>query len=289
MHDLLALTPYVCPHCGFWQRYFAVPPDCPMCTDYRHPLPADGWDFQTPSEAARETRWHEPMPGVWQYWNPDPIGVGPTGFVIVREGGNVAFEGAGYYSDAALDHIASIGGVRFLSFSHSHVVGAQWQLDARFAPEIVVQQDELPLAQALRTAWPFELRAGLAPGLTLIHTGRHTPGHSVLHWPERRALFVGDCFKFRLDSGGRPTHVSTHRAYDAHLPLSHGDLRHYLSVLAPLDFDTAITPWEVVPRVGKRAMVWLFTTLLRRPRPTADFLELPAEIVRDAESVPTIA
>lgn len=288
MHDLLALTPYVCTHCGFWQRHFEVPPHCPMCVDYRHPLPASGWSFRTAAEASRQTRWHEPMPGVWQFWNPDGIGVGPTGFVVVREEGNVAFEGAGFYSDDALDFIDALGGVRWASASHSHVMGALWQLDARFAPEIVFQQDELPMAQALRTAWPFEHRADLAPGLTLVHTGRHTPGHSVLFWSERRALFVGDCFKFRLDGEGRPTHVSTHRAYDAHLPLSHGDLRHYLSVLGSLGFETAVTPWEVVPRVGKAAMMHLFTTLLRRDRPAADFLALPDAIAADAQAVPTL-
>jgi hypothetical protein len=37
---------FACEHCGFWQRHFA-PAACPVCEDFRHPLPADGWRFAT--------------------------------------------------------------------------------------------------------------------------------------------------------------------------------------------------------------------------------------------------
>ena len=130
--------PYVCENCGFWQRYFAPgPPDCPVCRDYRHPLPPNGWHFSTPTNVAARlaVKWAEVLPGIWQFWNEPQLGIGPRGYLIQdAEHGNVAFEGAGYYDAAALDFIAQLGGIRYLSASHAHVYGALWQLIEAFWP-----------------------------------------------------------------------------------------------------------------------------------------------------------
>ena len=268
---------YVCENCGFWQRYFAPgPPDCPVCRDYRHPLPPTGWQFSTPADVGGRltVQWAEVLPGIWQFWNEPQVGIGSRGYLIVdAEHGNVAFEGAGYYNAAALNFIRSLGGIRYLSASHCHVFGALWQLVEAFMPEVVMQQDELPFCQAFRVSWPYEDRAELHPGAVLYHTGRHTPGHAVLHLPQRRLLCCGDALKFKLNEEGHATHISTHRAYDAHIPLSHGDVRHYQSVLLPLDFDGVLTPWEPVARGGKTAAAQLFAAQLAE-RPFADFLPL---------------
>ena len=270
-----ALTPWVCTNCGFWQRHFAAPPDCPVCTDYRHPLPPAGWDFLSEAEAAErfETTAREVLPDVWAFETTPALGIGPLGWILRTEHGNVSWEGAGWTSDAALDQIEALGGVRFLSGSHAHVVGSWWRVAERFQPEAVVQSEMLPFAQALAVSWPFGERAELAPGLRLLHTGGHTPGHSVLHWEARRLLFCGDAFKFKLDEGGRATHVSTHKAYDAHIPLSHDDVRAYRAVFAGLDFDGVVTPWEAVPTGGKAAVLDLLDRLLEG-RPSADWHEI---------------
>ena len=280
---------YVCENCGFWQRYFAPgPPDCPVCRDYRHPLPPAGWQFSTLAEVGGRltVRWAEVLPGIWQFWNEPSVGIGPRGYLIVNAGhGNVAFEGAGYYDAAALDFIRTLGGIRYLSASHCHVFGALWQLVEAFAPEVVMQQDELPFCQAFRVSWPYEDRAELHPGAVLYHTGRHTAGHAVLHLPERRLLCCGDALKFKLDGQGRATHISTHRAYDAHIPLSHGDVRHYQAVLLPLDFDGVLTPWEPVASGGKAAAAQLFTAQLTG-RPFADFLPLLSSTMTPTQPEP---
>ena len=280
---------YVCENCGFWQRYFAPgPPDCPVCRDYRHPLPPAGWQFSSPAEVARRlaVQWAEVLPGTWQFWNEPQVGIGSRGYLIVdAKHGNVAFEGAGYYDAAALEFIRTLGGIRYLSASHCHVFGALWQLVAAFAPEVVMQQDELPFCQAFRVSWPYEDRAELHCGAVLYHTGRHTPGHAVLHLPQRRLLCCGDALKFKLDAAGYATHISTHRAYDAHIPLSHGDVRHYQSVLLPLDFDGVLTPWEPVASGGKAAAAQLFAAQLIG-RPFADFYPLPPSPMLQSQPEP---
>jgi ribosomal protein S12 methylthiotransferase accessory factor len=302
------LTPYCCTHCGFWQRYFETPPECPVCTDARHPLPLDGWAFRTPDEMSGrvETRWRAVADGVFLFENDPPVGIGPCGYLICRSEGNIAFEGASWYSDAALDFIAAQGGVDLLSASHAHVYGALWQLARRFRPEIVVHRAALPFAQkhfgqrearfraggADETYVPpvsqlFDDSAELLPGATLHHTGGHTPGHAVLHLADREALFCGDALKFKLAGGkepddgeriGRAAAISCHTAFDAHLPLSPEQVRGYRRVLEPLAFDAVYTPWEVIrPGGNKRAALRLFERQLT-DRPSADFMpvERPA-------------
>ncbi len=329
-HSDAGLDPWVCTNCGFWQRWFAAPPSCPVCTDYRHPLPSDGWEFlDAPTVAAsRTTSWREVLDGVWMIESAPAVGIGPAGWFVETAAGNVHWEGAGWTSDAALDWMASRGGVRWLSFSHSHVLGSAWRVAERFEPEVVVQSEQLPWAQALPVSWPYGASAqvtsvvpgGVADGsetaregegsptrsplprgdrasdgasqgqgegsrghvsdaasrseLTLVHTGGHTPGHSVLHWAERRLVFCGDAFKFRLDGDGQATHVSTHRAYDAHIPLSHDDVRSYRETFSALDFDGVVSPWEAVPTGGKAAVLHLLDALLAG-RPHADWVEIP--------------
>jgi hypothetical protein len=272
------LDHFACLNCGFWQRHFA-PPDCPVCTDFRHPLPPDGWRFARAGEvdASVACRWEEVAPGVTMFWTEPRIGIGPCGYLIQTAAGNVAFEGAGWYDEAALAHVASLGGVRWLSGSHGHVYGALWRLVERFAPEVVVHTGELPLAQAFRVSWPFDDSAELAPGVTLWHTGGHTPGHAVLHWAERRALLCGDALKFTFDAAGRADTISCHKAFDAHIPLSHADVRRYRVVIEPLDFDAVFTPWECVPHGGKQAALALFAAQLAG-RPFADRLPITATL-----------
>ena len=46
----MPLSPFACTNCGHWQKYFATPPHCPICSDVRNDLPADGWEFVTPPQ-----------------------------------------------------------------------------------------------------------------------------------------------------------------------------------------------------------------------------------------------
>ena len=48
----MPLSPWTCTNCGHWQRWFATPPSCPVCTDVRNALPDDGWDFRPLDEDA---------------------------------------------------------------------------------------------------------------------------------------------------------------------------------------------------------------------------------------------
>ncbi len=290
----MPLAYFVCEHCGFWQRHFA-PAACPVCEDFRHPLPDDGWRFTTAAAVAARSRCavEEVLPDVLAVTASPAIGIGPSGYLLRTPHGNVAFEGCGWYDDAALDAIADAGGVRWAAASHPHVYGALWRVCERFSPELVLHRDDLGFAKALPVSWAFDDRADLAPGVALVHTGGHTPGHTALVWDDaphagraRRTLFCGDAFKFTVDAAGAATSVSTHLAFDADLPLTRAQIAGYARTLAPVDAAVVVTPWEVVRAGGMPAARALLDLALAAPHPFTDRVVLGPGGAPTGERVP---
>ncbi len=268
----MPLARTACTHCGHWHLYFAgqQPPGCLVCTDVRNALPPDGWEF-LPVEAVlgRLTNsWREYMPGVWGVSATPQFGLGATGWVIVRPDGNVAFEAAPVYQPDALAFIDGLGGVKVLSCSHPHGMGALWQLADRYKPQVVVHTDGVRFTKAFRVTWPADDVHELAPGLTLYHVGGHYEGHSVLYDAGRRALFAGDALKVDFHPDGRPRAISCHKGYHYEIPLSHGEIRHYRRVFAALPFEHVFTPFEYAAGVTRDHALALFDRLLGGP-PTA--------------------
>lgn len=264
----MPLSHYACTNCGYWQQYFAVPPDCPVCTDVRNDLPANGWDFRSEADVAASHSGgaREVAPGLWAFTTTPNLGLAGTGWLLVRDGGNVAFEGAPYYSAAMLARIAGLGGITTLAASHAHGYGALFQLQREFAPEVVaIHTGDLQMTKAFRVTVPYDDTLDLASGLTLHHVGGHYAGQAALHDAEQRRLFCGDMFKVDQDATGRSVALSTHKAFHKNIPLTHRELQRYRDVVVGLDFDSLCTPFEFAPDVGRTAALASLDAALERP------------------------
>ena len=250
----MPLSRYACENCGFWQAYFAPPPDCPVCTDVRNDLPEEGWSFLHEDEArARfEGTVTEVADGFYEARTTPNLGLAGAGWLTVRDGVSVAFEGAPYYSPAMLDAIEAAGGIAVLSGSHAHGYGALWQLQERFAPDMLaIQKDDLAMTKAFRVTRPYDERLTIADGMTLHHVGGHYEGQAVLHDAVAGRLFSGDVFKVDQHEDGSVRALSCHKAFHKQIPMTEGELEHYRSVLAPLAFTEVCTPFERAPDVGR--------------------------------------
>ena len=254
---------YLCTNCGLWQSHFETPKTCPVCTDFRHTPPNDGWEFLTFEQTAERyrTRWHEDELGVITFTTEPKLGIGPSSYLMARKGVNIAFECCGFYDEVALEYIGSQGGVTHLSFSHPHAFGAGWQLQECFEPQVFVQVEDLGWTQMLNVDYPFDEELELAPGARLIRTAGHFAGHSVLHLAAHKILFAGDMLKFHFE-GARFAGISTHKAFNRRVPMSHAEVRRYREVVRNLDFDHVYTTFERAPAGARAAALQLFEAQL---------------------------
>lgn len=264
----MPLSSYACSNCGHWQRYFATPPDCPVCTDTRNDLPENGWDFRSEADVASRLvgSWRTIGRDVVAFSTSPPFGLNGTGWLLLHPEGNVAFEAAPYYTPAMLDEIRRLGGIRILAASHVHGYGALWQLQREFDPEIVaIQREDLWLTKAFRVTWPYDDELVLPTGQTLRQVGGHYEGQSVLHDPARRMLFCGDAFKVDQNEAGESLAVSTHKAFHKNIPLTPFELSRYRNVIASLDFDTICTPFEHAPGIDTKVALAVLDDGMRGP------------------------
>ena len=267
----MPLTPFACSNCGFWQRYFAVPPLCPICSDVRNDLPENGWDFRTPEQLipTLEFHWREAIPGIWEFWSTPCFGLDSHGWLLLHKDGNIAFEAAPIYNFAQLEHIRKLGGIRFLSASHPHGYGALFQLQDEFRPEVLlIQKDDLDWTKAFRVTMPYDEQFEIYPGLTLHHVGGHYAGQSVLHDAKRRAVFAGDSLKIDFDHKGNASGISCHKAYHKQIPLSRDEVLRYRSVYERLDFTSVFTPFEMATDTGTAAALALLDRMIEGPPST---------------------
>ena len=155
----------------------------------------------------------------------------------------------------------SRGGLARLSFSHPHALGAGWQLQERFEPQIAVQVEDLGWTHTLNIDYPFDEELEWAPGATLIHTAGHFGGHSVLHLSEQKILFAGDMLKFHFEDESF-VGISTHKAFNRQIPMSHAEVRRYQTVVEALKFDHVYTTFERAPDGARAAALQLFEAQL---------------------------
>ncbi len=257
------MKPFVCTNCGFWQQFFEAPTSCPICLDFRHTPPENGWEFLDFEAATQRfsTKWHEDELGIVTFQTAPKLGIGPSGYLIPTPRGNLLFESCGFYSESALDWIESRGGIAFLSASHPHTYGASWQLQARFSPLVALQTRDLAWSNTLRVARPFDESLEIAPGAYLIHTGGHFDGHTVLHLAEKSVLFAGDMLKFHFD-GANFEGISTHKGFNRGIPMSHAEIRKYLEVVREIPFERVYSSFERAPDGCRDLVLQMFEAQL---------------------------
>lgn len=268
---------YTCTNCGFWQHYFAPPPDCPVCSDVRNDLPKDGWEFTSAAEMAEHERggeivceWREIDDRVWMFSNAQPLGIGSSGYLIERETGNIAFESPGWWTQAAIEKLDQLGGVKFISASHPHGFGAIYQLEDNFPGGVVAfQREAVQFTKAFAVNLVFDDVLAIDEAATLYHVGGHYEGQTVLHYEPAKILFCGDALKFDVNAAGETVAVSCHKAFHKQIPLSKKEIENYLNVIGNLDFTQACTPFEHAPDVSTATARRLFETQLASHRTSA--------------------
>lgn len=273
----LSLPAFVCCNCGFWQRKFSQPLNCPVCEDYRHILPSECWRFYDLQQArmAFPMFWEEMLPGLWRFWNEPVDGIGSHSYLLINVEGNVIFEGATVYSEAAIEHIKLLGGVKYVTASHPHTYGALWQLQEVFEANVVLHKDDLRWSNAFQVTHPFDDVFEICSSLRLVHAGVHFEGQSFLINDELKIIFCGDAMKIDLDQRDPRVAVaiSSHKSFVRNISLTPFEIKQYQKVFKLFNFDKVFTPFEQAYNLNS-ALIDLYFSKLNESFPQPNFINI---------------
>ena len=193
---------YICTTCGVGYAESEAPREvCLICADDRQYVNAKGQGWTTLEELqsnhVNELRQLEP--GLLGIGSSPQIAIGERALVIQRPEGGVMWDCTPLITDAALKAIAAKGGVKAIAISHPHFYATMvdWSRALGGVP-IYLHEDNRDWVMRPDKAiefWSGESKR-LAEGITLVRTGGHFPGSTVLHWAEgaggKGVLMTGD-------------------------------------------------------------------------------------------------
>jgi len=238
-------TPITCPVCMTCGTQFAPaaqpPAACPVCDDERQYV---GWSGQrwTTHEALAE-RHHLRIgadAGLLAFDIDGGFAIGQRALLLPTAAGNVLWESLSLVTPQAVARLREHGGVDRIVISHPHFYAAmvQWSEALGGVPILLNAADRAWVQRPSRHIefWRGDMLS-LGDGVTLVRSGGHFDGSTVLHWAGgsqgRGALFVGDSPQVASDR----RHVSFMYSYPNYVPMPLADVRAMRERLAPFEYD----------------------------------------------------
>lgn len=229
----------ICQTCG--TQYPDSPVHCLVCEDERQYVGANGQTWTT----------HEALQATHTLRLADEsgllgIGVAP-GFAINQralhvptDAGNILWECLSLVTSEAIDTLKARGGVDMIAISHPHFYSSmlEWSEALGNVPILLHEADREWVRRPSPNIrfWRGDSHR-LSDGVTLIRSGGHFPGSTVLHWKggphPGGALLAGDTPLVVNDR----RHVSFMRSYPNFTPMSPEEVRGMQARLSGYAFE----------------------------------------------------
>jgi glyoxylase-like metal-dependent hydrolase (beta-lactamase superfamily II) len=210
----------------------------------------------------------EADPGVVSIFTVPQLAIGQRAVLVRTSGGNFLWDSITYVDDATIQAIKDMGGIQGISVSHPHFYSSvvEWSHAFGGAPIYMPEDDREHFARPDPALQWYRGKVDLWPGLTLIQTGGHFEGSSVLHWADgadgRGALFTGDSISVTQDRDW----VTFMRSYPNFIPLPESIIRGIVAAVESYEFDRIYGCWfgadvrtgarESVRRSAERYIRW---------------------------------
>lgn len=240
---------YICTTCGVGYAETEAPREvCLICADERQYVNARGQGWTTLEELSADhvNEWREVEPGLTGLASKPQVAIGQRALIIERPDGGVMWDCTPVITDAALEAIAAKGGVRAIAISHPHFYSTMvdWSRALGGVPIYLHEdnRDHVMRPDPAIAYWSGETLE-LAPGLTLIRTGGHFTGSTVLHWAGgaegRGVLMTGDSIMVVPDTRW----VSFMYSYPNLIPMNARSVERIVKAVKPFAFDRIYSGW----------------------------------------------
>lgn len=244
---------------------------CVICADERQWVPAGGqrWTSLEQLRSHHVNTWTWLEPELYAIRTEPGFAISQRALLLRSPAGNVLWDCIALLDPATIDLVRALGGLRAIAISHPHYYTTMTEWAHAFDVPVhlhaadrewVVRQD--PAVHF----WEGDTLP-LHDDITLVRTGGHFEGATVLHWPAgaggRGALLSGDVIAVVQDR----RHVTFMRSFPNFIPLSAATVRTIAERVEPFPFENVWGAFadreilgggsEAVRRSAARYIGWL--------------------------------
>lgn len=240
-----------------------VPDACPICSDDRQYVREGGqvWTTLGAELGRHHNVFEEAESGVTRVSTEPNFGIGQHAWLIDTANGRILWDLVGYVDETTIAEVQRRGGIDAIAVSHPHYYSTmvEWSHALGDIPillheanrEWVMRHDDRIQFWRGDIMQPFD-------GGTLIRTGGHFPGGTVMHVDgsahahHAGLLFVGDVIQAVADRHM----VSFMYSYPNTIPLDPGSVRRIADMVKPYAFDRiyGAFPGGIVPDRGSEVV-----------------------------------
>ena len=240
---------FICTTCGVGHAPSETPPSsCAICGDERQYVNASGQAWTTLA-ALKETHSNdirEVEAGLFGVGASPQIAIGQRALFIAQPGGGVLWDCTPLVTDAAVERIKGLGGVRAIAISHPHFYSSMvdWSEALGGVPIHIHESNrQYVMRPSDRVSYWAGETLGLDQGITLRRCGGHFAGSSVLHWAAgadgKGVLMTGDTIMVVPDTRW----VSFMYSYPNLIPLPAREARRIAASVEDFAYDRIYSAW----------------------------------------------
>lgn len=201
---------FICNTCGTQYAPTERPPaSCPICEDERQYVTPAGQSWTTLDVLAKRNMnaIRELEPGLIALLTFPHFGIGQRALFLRTPHGNILWDCIALVDRATIEMINAMGGIKAIAISHPHYYTTMVEWSEAFGG-VPIHLHEADRKWIMRHSPSIALWKGqtkeLLPGLTIICSGGHYPGGTVLHWAAgaggKGALLSGDIVQVVQDN-----------------------------------------------------------------------------------------
>ncbi|MGD9925056.1 MAG: MBL fold metallo-hydrolase [Pseudorhodoplanes sp.] len=252
---------FICTTCGTQYAESEKPPaECLICEEERQFVLPTGQSWTT---LARLRRTHMATfrddGGLIGIGTSPNFGIGQRALLLRTATGNILWDCISLIDGTMVDIIIGLGGLTAIAISHPHYYTTMIEWSRAFG-NVPVYLHKADASWIMRSGpclslWEGDTRT-IAEGVTLIRTGGHFEGGTVLHWEQgaggKGAILSGDLLQVVADR----KFLGFMRSYPNFIPLGEQAVRAVAATVESYEYDAIYGAfWDrVIPENARQAM-----------------------------------
>jgi len=250
-----------CCTCGTqYKAALSSPEFCPVCNDDRQYLTEDGQSWTNSAEilANHQVLITELRPTLFSLQVTPLFALGNRALLTLSPGGNILWDCIPLLNQEVIDFIRSKGGIKAIAFSHPHFYSNvnEWAQIFDCPVYIHAADDQWMFNKGPRIRFWQGTERQLWDGISIINTGGHFPGSSVLRVPglsAEGALLTGDSIYVAKSK----KHLAFMYSYPNVIPLPDKELAEVIKRVEQIEFDTIYGgfEWQNLTQVAKEVFI----------------------------------